>query len=373
MDFSLNEEQQAIQETFHRFAEREIRPRAAEIEEKGEFPRELFEKVGELGLFGMRYPRPEGLGLDALSYLVAMEELAWGSMSLAAACTMQSLMGTHFVQRFAEGEVRERLLLPALEGQVVGTICMTEPGAGSDLGAIATRAEEREGRWVLTGQKTWITSAPVADMFTVFARTGERELSLFLVERGAAGLVVGRNIEKMGVKASVTSEVSLDGTPATCLLGEAGRGMDYLREILVLVRLVTAALALGGARAAYEEARRYARERVQFGRPIEKFQAVRIHLAEMAVDLEAARRLTHWAAWRAEAGHESETEAAMAKLFASEAGLRVCDRAARVLASYGFARDYPVERYLRDIRFTLIGGGTSEILLQNIARGVMRA
>ena len=137
---------EAIQETFHRFADQEIRPRAAEIEERAEFPRELFLRVGELGLFGMRYPRPEGLGLDALTYLIAMEELAWGSMSLAAACTMQSLMGTHFVQRFAEGEVRERLLLPALEGKVVGTICMTEPGAGSDLGAIATRAEERDGQ-----------------------------------------------------------------------------------------------------------------------------------------------------------------------------------------------------------------------------------
>jgi butyryl-CoA dehydrogenase len=209
-------------------------------------------------------------------------------------------------------------------------------------------------------------------MFTVFARTGEKELSVFLVERDAPGLVVGRNIEKMGVKASVTSEVSLDETPATCLLGERGEGMAYLLEILAQIRLVTAALALGVARAAYEDSCAYAHQRVQFGRPIEKFQSIKIHIAEMGVDLEAARRITQWATWRNEQGLPCNTEASMAKLFASEAGLRICERASRIMASYGYARDFPVERYLRDIRFTLIGGGTSEILRINIAGGLMR-
>ncbi|MHC4549391.1 MAG: acyl-CoA dehydrogenase family protein [Planctomycetota bacterium] len=370
MNFALNEEQEAIREVFHGFAEREIRPAAGELDENPRFPREIFAKVGELGFFGMRYPEPEGRGADLLSYLLAVEELAWGSLSVAAACTMQSLMGTYFVFKFTEGETRQRLLGPALRGEVVGTICMTEPDAGSDLFAIATRAEERDGTWYLSGPKTWITSAPVAEMFTVFARTGEKELSIFLVEKGARGLTVGRVIDKMGVRASVTSEVFFDETPATALLGPRGQGTASLREILAEIRLVTAALALGVGRAAYEDALAYAHERKQFGRPIAKFQAIQMHLAEMATDLEAARRLTQWAAWRSEEGLPNDTQANMAKLFTSEAAHRICDRAARVLASYGFARDYPIERYLRDVRFTLIGGGTSEILRINIARSL---
>jgi butyryl-CoA dehydrogenase len=374
MDFTLTDEQRAIQKTFHAVAEREIRPLARDLDENPRFPEEIFYKVGELGFFGMRYPEPEGSGADIFSYLLAVEELAWGSLAVAAACTMQSLMGTYFVHKFTEGELRSRLLEPALRGERVGTICMTEPNAGSDLFAIRTRGEQQQdGRWLLSGQKIWITSAPVAEMFTVFARTGEKELSIFLVERGAPGLSVGRSIEKMGVKASLTSEVAFDETPATCLLGEKGRGTDYLREILVEIRLMTAALSLGVARAAHEDALAYSGERQQFGRPINKFQAIQAHLADNAVDLEAARRLAQWAAWRSlEADARCETEANMAKLFASEAAHRICDRAARVLASYGYARDYPVERYLRDIRFTLIGGGTSEILRVNIARGLTR-
>ena len=372
MDFSLTDEQQAIQDTFHSFAAREIRPAARELDESPRFPRELFQKAGELGFFGMRYPEPEGSGADIFSYLLAVEEIAWGSLAVAAACTMQSLMGTYFVHKLVAGELRERLLAPALAGKLVGTICMTEPNAGSDLFGIRTHAREQDGAWVLSGQKTWITSAPVADMFTVFARTGDRELSLFLVERGAAGLEVGRAIEKMGVRASLTSEVSFDETPATCLLGEVGKGTTYLREILAEIRLMTAALSLGVARAAAEDAVAYAAERQQFGKPINRFQAVQLHLADNAVELEAARRMIQWAAWRSQQGLPNDNEASMAKLFASEAAARICDRAARVLASYGFASDYPVQRYLRDVRFTLIGGGTSEILRVNIARGIGR-
>ena len=365
MDFSYNDEQRAVRDVFAAFSDAEIRPAAAELDQNPRFPRELFAKAGELGFFEMRYG-----GADIHSYLLAVEELARGSLAVAAACTMQSLMGTFFLHRFAQDDVRARLLAPALRGDVVGTICMTEPDAGSDLMAISTRAEERDGTWYVTGQKTWITSAPVADMFTVFARTGDRELSIFLVEKGAPGLEVGRAIDKMGVRASVTSEVFFDDTPATALLGEKGGGIASLREILAEIRLMTAALALGVARAAFDAARKYAQERKQFGKKIAKFQAIRIHLADMATELEAARRLVQWTAWRNEQGLENDTEAAMAKLFASEAAHRICDRAARVLASYGYATDYPVERYLRDVRFTLIGGGTSEILKINIARGL---
>ncbi|MBN2358006.1 MAG: acyl-CoA dehydrogenase family protein [Deltaproteobacteria bacterium] len=372
MDFSLSDEQRATQETFRRFAEREVKPQARDLDENPRFPAELFQKLGALGFFGMRYPAPEGNGADLLSYLLAVEEIAAASLSLAAAATMQSLMGTYFVHKFTTGETRQRLFAPALRGDKIGTICMTEPDAGSDLFGMRTRAEQRGGTWFISGQKIWITSAPVADLFTVFARTGDKQLSLYLVEKGAPGLVVGRPIEKMGVRSSLTSEVAFDDAPATCLLGEFGQGTGYLREILAEIRLMTAALALGVARSALQDAVAYARQRKQFGQAIARFQAVQIHLADMAVELEAARHLVEWAAWRSEQGLPNDDQAAVAKLRASEMAHLVCDRAARVLGSYGFATDFPVQRYLRDARFTLIGGGTSEILKINIAKGLCK-
>ena len=372
MDSTLTENQLAIRDLFHEFAENEIRPVAAELDRKAEFPAALFRKAGELGFFGLRYPEPEGSDVDILSYLLAVEELARGSLSVAAACTMQSLMGTFFVHRFTTGELRERLIGPALRGEKIGTICMTEPNSGSDLYSMTTGAELRDGTWFISGQKTWITSAPVADLFTVFARTGEKELSIFLVEKGAKGLTVGRAIQKMGVKASVTSEVSFEDTPATCMLGEKGGGGKAVREILAEIRLMTAALALGVARAAFEDSLAYSMQREQFGKPICRFQAIQAYLADMRTDLEAARQITYWAARRSHDGLENADQSSMAKLFASEAALRICDRAARIMASYGYASEYPIERYLRDVRFTLIGGGTSEILKINIAKGLTR-
>jgi butyryl-CoA dehydrogenase len=285
---------------------------------------------------------------------------------------MQSLMGTYFLYRSGDERIRDEFRRPALAGERVGTICFTEPGAGSDLSAIATRAERDGDEWVVSGQKTWITSAPVADFFTVFAKTSEDEISPFLVPRDTSGLTVGRNIPKMGVRASVTSEVFLNDcrVPGRFLLAEEGKGREVLEEILEKIRLMTGALAVGAGRGALEAALAYAGERVQFGRPIKAFQAIKMRLAEMATELEAARRLVHYGAWRDDRGLPSRKEAAMAKLFASETGLKVCDGAARVLASYGYAEEYPVERHLRDVRFTLIGGGTSEILKLVIAKEI---
>lgn len=370
MDFALTEEQAAVQATFRDFAEREIRPHARDLDENPRFPREIFDKVGELGFFGMRYPAPEGSGADVVSFTLAVEQLARASLGVAASCTMQALMGSYFVHAFTEGEVRQRVVGPLLRGELVGTICMTEPNAGSDLFSMTTKAVEKDGRYLLSGQKTWITAAPVADLFTVFARTGEKELSVFLVERGAPGLTVGKSIHKMGIRASLTSELSFEETPAVALLGKLGEGSTYLQRVLAEIRVMTAGLALGVGTAAYEEAVRYSAERQQFGRTIDKFQAVAAHLADMAVELEAARRLTYWAAWRSDQGLPNAQEASMAKLFASETANRACDRAARVFASYGYADEYPVGRFLRDARFTLIGGGTSEILRVNIAKGI---
>ncbi len=373
MDFGLTAEQQAIRDAFRRLVDERIAPRAREIDAAAEFPRAVFRAAGDLGFFGMRYPEEVGgTAQDVVTYCLAVEELARGSLSVAAACTMQSLMGTYFLFRSGDAGIRDEFLKPALAGERVGTICFTEPGAGSDLSAIATRARRDGKEWVISGQKTWITSAPVADFFTVFARTSETEISPFLVPRETAGLAVGRNIPKMGVRASVTSEVFLNDcrVPGRFLLAEEGKGRAVLEEILEKIRLMTGALAVGAGQGALEAALRYAGERVQFGRPIQEFQAVRMRLADMATELEAARRLVHYGAWRDDQGLASRKEAAMAKLFASETGLRVCDGAARVLASYGYAEEYPVERHLRDVRFTLIGGGTSEILKLVIAKEI---
>jgi alkylation response protein AidB-like acyl-CoA dehydrogenase len=373
------EDERAVRETFERFTEERVKPKAQAIDEAKQFPRELFEQVAALGLFGMRYPAEWG-GTDASTgaYLLAIEELARGSLSLAACCTMQSLMGTYFIFRSGDDDIRRRFLVPAIEGEKVGTICITEPDAGSDLDAISTKAVEDGDEWVLNGTKMWITSAPAADLFTVFAVTKEgdrprdKELSVFLVERTAGGLAVGKTIEKMGLWGSVTSEVHFDDCriPHGNLLGERGKGQAYLREILARIRLTTAALALGAGEAAVEYAVRYAGERVQFGKPIGKNQAIRVQLADRATELEAARHLIRHAAWREDQGLPNMKEASMAKLFASESALSACDTAARVLAGYGYAMEYPVQRYLRDVRFTLIGGGTSEILKLIIAKEI---
>lgn len=367
MDFDLSEDQRAIQETFARFVDREVAPAAAALDEAHQFPRELFAKLGELGFFAMRYPEEVGgAGVDLSTFCLALAEIARGSLSLAGAAAMQALMGTNFLWLLGSADIHKRLLVPALLGEKIGAICMTEPNAGSDLGGIATTAVKVEGGWKISGQKTWITSAPMADFFTVFARAGaERKLTIFLVEKGSAGLTVGRSIEKMGVWALPTSEVAFDEcfVPDSHMLSkEVGDGEGHLRKILSEIRIITGAMANGVARAALAEAVRYSTERKQFGKPIAAFQGVSFKLAEMATDLEAAEQLVRYAAWLKDAGRPHAQQAAMAKLFATEAAARTCDQAARVLASYGFAMEYPVQRYLRDIRFTLIGGGTSEIL-----------
>ncbi len=373
MDFELTEDQKAIRDVFARFCDERIAPQAAALDEAHAFPRELFGQLAELGFFGIRYPESAGgTGLDLVTFCVALAEVARGSLSLAGAAAMQALMGTKFLHMLGNEDIVERLFRPALRGEKIGAVCMTEPNAGSDLGSIATSAKKIDGGYSLSGQKTWVTSAPVADFFTVFARAGaEKKLTIFLVERGTEGLTVGRPIHKMGVWALPTSEVAFQDcfVPDSHRLSkEEGDGEQHLRKLLAEIRIITGAMALGVGRAALAEAQRYAGERKQFGKPIDRYQAIQFKLAEMATDLEAATHLVMYAAWLKDAGKPHHKEAAMAKFFATEAGARICDQAARVLASYGFAMEYPVQRYLRDIRFTLIGGGTSEILRLIIAK-----
>lgn len=375
MDFNFTDDEQAIRDTFARFCDERIAPQAAALDEAHAFPRELFGELAALGFFGMRYPEEVGgSGVGLTGFCLALTEIARGSMSLAGAVAMQSLMGSKFLHMLGNDDIIERLFKPALAGDKIGAICMTEPNAGSDLGGIATSARKVDGGYVINGQKTWITSAPLADFFTVFARAGEeKKLTIFLVEKGSKGLVVGREIHKMGVWALPTSEVAFDEcfVPDSHRLSkEEGDGEQHLKKTLAEIRIITGAMALGVARAALDEAVRYAGERQQFGKPINRYQAIQMKLAEMATGLEAANHIVHYAAWLHGAGRPHHKEAAMSKLFATETAATICDQAARVLASYGYAMEYPVQRYLRDVRFTLIGGGTSEILKLIIAKEV---
>lgn len=375
MDFDLTSDQRAVRDTFARFADERIAPQAAVLDEAHAFPHVLFGELAQMGFFGMRYPEAVGgTGLGLTEFCLALEEVARGSMSVAGAAAMQSLMGTKFLHMLGNADIVERLFKPALRGEKIGAICMTEPNAGSDLDGITTSAKKVDGGYLLDGRKTWITSAPVADFFTVFARAGaEKKLTIFLVERSFKGLAIGRAIHKMGVWALPTSEVAFDAcfVPDTHRLSQQeGDGEGHLRKTLAEIRIITGAMALGVARAALAEATRYAAERRQFGKPINRFQAIQFKLADMATDLEAATRLVHYAAWLRDNERPHHAPAAMCKLFATEAAARICDQAARVLASYGYAMEYPVQRYLRDVRFTLIGGGTSEILKLIIAKEV---
>ena len=378
MNFSLTEEQELFRKSIHDFVEKEIAPAAAELDERGEFPLALFQRCGQLGYFGLRYPESVGgMSADFTTFCLMVEEMARGSLALAAAVSMQCLMGTDFVYRFGAEDHKSRLLAPALRGEKIGAIAMTEPDFGSDLGGITTRAVKDDDGWVLNGRKMWITSATVADFFTVAAKTdpdaGFKGIDMFLVERGLPGLTVGKRIEKMGVRASETSELILENVrvPGENLLGQQGTGFKNLGAILGEIRTMTGALALGLAQAALEASLKYSRERVQFGKPIGAYQAIAHKIAEMGTQLEAARGLVYRAAWHVESGRPDMKLASMAKLFATEMANKAADECTRIFGSYGFAMEYEAQRYFRDARFLLYGGGTSEILRNVIAKELM--
>jgi alkylation response protein AidB-like acyl-CoA dehydrogenase len=374
------EDRELFRRSVRTFVDREVLPRAEELDQHGVFPHELFRRMGELGYLGLLYPEEVGgQGADFFTGCVLYEELAAGSLSLAAICAMQGLMGTHFVYRFGTPEQQETYLRPALRGEKIGTFALTEPGAGSDLGSMQTRARRTDDGWSLSGAKTWITSAPVADFLTVGARTsddpGLENVALFLVDAANSGYSVGRPIEKLGVRSSLTSEISLDDcrVPADALLGGEGDGVRNVGSVLSEIRAMTAALAVGLGRRALGDAVRYAREREAFGRPIAKHQAIEHKLAEMRTDLEAARVLAADAAARIDGGDRGVLHAAMAKLFATEACARIVDETTRIFGSYGFAMEYAAQRYFRDARFLLYGGGTSELLRGIIGREVVKS
>jgi len=372
----LTTEQESFRRAVAKFVDAEVVPVAEAIDARAEFPTKLFRRLGELGYLGLRYPEAYG-GADAdmVTYCLFAEELARGSLSVAATAGMQSLMGTYFVYKYGSEELRRRYLVPALRGDLVATFALTEPNAGSDVANIMTRAQRRGDRYVLRGTKTWVTSAPVADMLTVAAKTsdqrGMENIALFLLDRATMrGITLGKAIEKMSVRGSVTGEIHLEDVevPAEHLLGGETGGVEKIGGVLSEIRVMTAAISVGLARAAYGAALAYARERVAFGKPIAEHQAIGFKLADMLTSLHAAILMTYQAAAQLDAGVVVAREAAMTKLFASETAVKITDEAARIFASYGLAMEYPVQRYFRDARFLLPGGGTSEILRVIIGR-----
>ncbi len=375
MDFTFTEEQEIFRKTLQEFVEKKVKPRANEIERSGEFPKDLFKELADLGCFGLRYPEEYGgANADCVTFCIFCEEMAKGLLSLAASATIQAFQSTHFIAKFGSEELKEEYLVPAIRGEKIGAICMTEPNAGSDLGNITTTAVKDGDEYVINGVKTWVTNGSIADFYTVAARTskgkGMEGIDFFLVPREVEGVEVGREIDKMGLRGLKTSEVVFNDVrvPTDHFLGEKeGMGHIYLREILAEIRVSTGALSLGVGFAAIKDAIEYAKERVQFGKPIGKFQAVRLMIAEAATELEAAKWLVYHAAWLVDRGEKPIKEASMAKLFASEAAVKAVDIASRVFASYGFSKDHAVERFYRDVRFLIIGGGTSEILKLIIA------
>jgi alkylation response protein AidB-like acyl-CoA dehydrogenase len=379
MDFEPTEEHQMIRRMVRDFAEKEIAPRAEEIDETDEFPDDLFRRMGELGILGLPFPEKYGgPGGEYTSLIIALEEIARVSGSVAITLDAHTSLCCEPIYLFGTEEQRQKYLVPLARGEKIGGFGLTEPQAGSDAGATRTRAVRDGDEWVINGQKIFITNGSVADLVVITAKTdpeaGTRGISSFIVEKGTPGFQPGRDEMKMGLKGSVTSELFFEDcrVPAENLLGEENDGFKHFLTTLDAGRVAISAMAVGLAQGAYERALAYAKERVQFGQPIADFQAIQWMLADMATEIDAARLLVQRAAWLKEQGERFTKEASMAKLFASETSERVCRKAIQIHGGYGYVREYEVERMYRDQRLCAIGEGTNEIQRLVISRHILR-
>lgn len=378
MDFRLTEEQQMIRDMVRELAQNEIAPRARHVDETGEFPADNFRQMAGLGLMGLPYPEQYGgAGGDTVSYALAVEEIsaACGSTGLTYAAHISLACAPLYL--FGTEEQKQKYLVPLCKGEIFGAFGLTEPQAGSDAAGLKTTAIQDGDTWVLNGQKMWITSGGIAEVVLVAAVTdawrGANGISNFIVERGTPGFTSGKNEPKMGLKGSITSQLFFEDcrVPAKNLLGEVNGGFRQFMQTLDGGRISIGAMALGLGCAAFEAAVQYSRERVAFGHPISDFQAIQHKLANMATELEAARLLIYQAAAMKDQGLKITKEAAIAKLFASEAAERACFEAIQIHGGMGYSREVPVERYYRDNRLTAIGEGTSEIQRLVIARQIL--
>lgn len=373
MDFDLTGEQQEFRDAVRRFAEDVVAPRAEEADRLEEFPIDVVTKMGELGLFGLPFP-PEygGLGADFVTLCLCIEELARVDSSVAVTLEAAVGLGANPIYRFGTEEQKQRWLAPMARGEALGSYALTEPGGGSDAQALRTTALLDDGQWVLNGSKAFITNSgtPLSKVCIVAALTGEGEISAILVPTGTPGFTVGRAYRKVGWHASDTHELAFADcrVPEANLLGERGRGYAEFLEVLDDGRIAIAALATGLARGCLEESVKYAKEREAFGRPIGAFEAVQFKIADMKVAVETARLAYLRAAWLKDRGRPYKTEAAVAKLYASEIAVTSAREAVQVHGGYGFIEEFPVARFYRDAKILEIGEGTSEIQRLLIAR-----
>jgi butyryl-CoA dehydrogenase len=383
MNFELSPEQKMIRDTARELATREIAPQAAEIDRTHEFPRKIFSRLGELGLLGIMVPEAwGGVGMDALSYAVALEEIARACASTAVAMSVQSSLVAAPILKEGTDAQRKRWLPDITAGRKIGCFALSEPEAGSDAKAQRTRAtrENRHGadRWILNGTKNFITNAPVADLAIVLATTdpakGGRGITAFLVPMDSPGLTLGPPDDKLGIRGAPSAQVFL----AECAVGDdarlgpEGEGFKIAMRALDGGRIGIAAQALGIARAAFEDAVHYARERKTFGQPIAEHQAIQFKLADMRTEIEAARMLLWRAAVKKDNGGAYSTDASMAKLFASEVANRAAKEAVQIFGGYGYLCDFPAERHFRDAKITEIYEGTSEIQRLVIASALLK-
>jgi alkylation response protein AidB-like acyl-CoA dehydrogenase len=371
MDFRFTEEQEFFRSQVRDAVSRLVVPRIAEIDETERFPRHLWDEFADLGYFGLRHPeRYGGMDADTVTSMIFFEELARGSVGFSMAVTVQMLMGTYFVGRFGSEAIKQRVLVPAIEGKKVAAVCFTEDQSGSDLAGTQTTAARDGDGWIINGRKQWVTNGPICDFATVLCQTkpgaGLAGLSFFLVELGTPGFERGQMFHKLGSRGSVTGELVLDHVrvPLENHLGEElGRGLEYSTDILNLVRVMTGLNACAIARGAMEEARDFAAKRVAFGKPIDTYQLIRVKFGKFYAQYEAARTLLYRVAWMIDQGMPCQPEAMAAKYFATEMCLEAVDECTRIYGGNAFAMEYAPQRYFRDARFLLYGGGTHEVLL----------
>jgi alkylation response protein AidB-like acyl-CoA dehydrogenase len=380
MHFQLSEEQELLRRSVREFAEAEMRPHVMEWDNAQHFPQELLPRLADLGLMGIQFPEAYGgAGMSAVDYCICIEELARVDPSVSLSVAAHNGLGAAHLAMFANEAQKQRYLAPLARGERLASWGLTEPGSGSDAAAMRTTAVRDGDGWVLNGAKAFITHGKSADTMVVMAVTdkarGSKGISAFVVERGMPGLMTGKKEDKLGMRASETCEVILQNcrVPSEQMIGDEGQGFLQTLQVLDAGRIGIAALAVGLAQGAYEAARDYAAERRQFGRAINSFQSIRWKLVDNASRVEAARLLTYRAAWLKDQGRRMTLESSMAKLFASEIAVRASEDGVQILGGYGFIKDYPAEKFFRDVKLTTIGEGTSEVQRLVIARQLLAA
>ena len=380
MNFDLNEEQKTWKKIVHDFAEKELRPKAREVDEKEEFNWEAFRKAGPVGLAGMSIPEEYGgSNVDMVSNAIAFEELGWGCGSTALAFTAHNGLGTAPIALYGSEELKKKWLPLVASGKnKLGALALTEPGAGSDIqGGVITRADKDGDEWIVNGAKMWNTNASIAEYIITLVRTdqkgGSKSLSMILVPTDAKGLTIAPAEKKMGLRGSPTHAVTYDNVrvPLGNLIGPEGRGLQQTLSTLDAGRISIGAISIGLARGAMEAAVQYSKERKAFNQSLSDFQAIQFKIANMEMEIELARTYIYKAAWLKDQGRPYSKEAAIAKLYATEMAERVIYDAIQIHGGYGYSREYPVERMYRDARLMTIGEGTSEIHRLVISRHVL--